>query len=719
MKKGLLLFSLFLTGMRLFATPYYVNSKTGDDTKDGKTPATAWLTLTRVNNTPFNPGDIIHFAKGSSWTSSSDWSEAPTLYIKRSGTSGNPIIFRSYVPAGETSTVRPSFSNVYTATNFANCIRVAADYIIIEDLFVTAAGSNAFIFDSGEGNSSDNNIVRDCEITGCGVAFLVKGRNNFFTKNYIHDLIMVVSDTGPFCTLPREDPRWSRNPCDNDFGCTSFWFYGPNNEVSYNRVINNVGASPDYGGFDGGFLELYEGADNIYAHHNWVENGVGIVEGSNANGDGNFTNLKIVYNVFIENQGMFAAPKASGLLKNFLFAHNTCITKQGTVYKNMFQWFSNTNPPTPINTTDIKVRNNIFVLSGAGEEVTKNNNFSHTNNIYYLTNGASLGALVLGAGEKTMNPLFENEPAKDYRLKAGSPAIDAGADLGFTLESDEKDFENKPAPFEDGPDMGAYESPNNKLKNANMEISTDWTIQLKNGAASTLAFIASRPGFAGRVLKFTTTNAGTDPFSIQVTQPLAIASGKTYTISFKASAEANRAIGVTIQQNVVPYALRFLQTLNLTTTPTIFTYTFNSTVTDVTSLIKFLIGKPATASTASVYIDDVTVREVNSGALRIGEETPLAATTEEDRSGNCDLLSLYPNPVFSALSINAYARISDKLTITVYDMQGKVALLKTFLAQNNGLNTIKVNLESLTNGTYSVSVVSARCSKSGLVVVQK
>jgi len=33
--------------------------------------------------------------------------------------------------------------------------------------------------------------------------------------------------------------------------------YGPNNEVSYNRSINNVGHSYDYK-VDGGFLEFYE-----------------------------------------------------------------------------------------------------------------------------------------------------------------------------------------------------------------------------------------------------------------------------------------------------------------------------------------------------------------------------------------------------------------------------------------------------------------------------
>ena len=119
---------------------------------------------------------------------------------------------------------------------------------------------------------SDHNIVGDCEITGIGVGIFSYGSFNLFTKNYLHDLVMVVDNVIP-----------DSEPGGGDYGATCFWFYAPNNEVSYNRAINNVGHSYDYQ-FDGGFLEFYGNCDNTYAHHNYVEKGCGIMEASPNNG---------------------------------------------------------------------------------------------------------------------------------------------------------------------------------------------------------------------------------------------------------------------------------------------------------------------------------------------------------------------------------------------------------------------------------------------------
>ena len=47
-------------------TAYYV-SNDGDDTNDGLTPATAWKTLTKVNEATFNSGDAVLFERGGLW----------------------------------------------------------------------------------------------------------------------------------------------------------------------------------------------------------------------------------------------------------------------------------------------------------------------------------------------------------------------------------------------------------------------------------------------------------------------------------------------------------------------------------------------------------------------------------------------------------------------------------------------------------------------------
>ncbi len=78
-----------------FAADYYVaiggddddSVETGDP-NNGTDPATPWATIEKVNNSFFQPGDIIHFKCGDEWREQ--------LNVPSSGTYGNPIKFTSY-----------------------------------------------------------------------------------------------------------------------------------------------------------------------------------------------------------------------------------------------------------------------------------------------------------------------------------------------------------------------------------------------------------------------------------------------------------------------------------------------------------------------------------------------------------------------------------------------------------------------------------------------
>ena len=409
-----------------FATDYYVNSNTGSDANNGTTTATPWASLTPVNNGNFQPGDTINFARGSSW---SIQAFEFILRISRSGTAQNRITFRAY-GTGD----KPSFTN--GGNRFNSGISIAASYVTIEDLLVQNTGNYGFRLQTG----ANYNIIRNCEVTTTGIAFYINDNSsyNLLTNNYIHDLKMVVNDTGEFCSLPSTDPRWTRNPCDNDFGATSFWLRGPYNEISYNRSINNVGPSFDYG-VDGGFLEFYANCTGTYVHHNYVDQGVGIVEASV--GQGTNTDITIAYNIFIENRSLFVV-KPSFPTSNFKVENNTFITAAGTPFDNMFG-----------EVNGLFFRNNIFVLGGAGERVGTSNVFTHTNNIFHLLNGAVMGSVILGDGEFITDPLFVDLANKDLRLQPNSPAINAGANLSYTI-----DYLGNAVPFGPAPDMGAFES---------------------------------------------------------------------------------------------------------------------------------------------------------------------------------------------------------------------------------------------------------------------
>ncbi|MBV8251366.1 MAG: right-handed parallel beta-helix repeat-containing protein [Chitinophaga sp.] len=68
-------------------TRYYIDNN-GSDSSDGKSPSTAWKTLSKVNAVTFHPGDSVLFKRGGSWTG--------TLVIKSSGTSDARITFGAY-----------------------------------------------------------------------------------------------------------------------------------------------------------------------------------------------------------------------------------------------------------------------------------------------------------------------------------------------------------------------------------------------------------------------------------------------------------------------------------------------------------------------------------------------------------------------------------------------------------------------------------------------
>lgn len=78
---------------------YYVDAADGDDARDGRSPATAWRSMAKVNATALSPGESVGFERGGLWRE--------TLVISSSGEAGNPVRFGAY-GSGDKPVINPT-----------------------------------------------------------------------------------------------------------------------------------------------------------------------------------------------------------------------------------------------------------------------------------------------------------------------------------------------------------------------------------------------------------------------------------------------------------------------------------------------------------------------------------------------------------------------------------------------------------------------------------
>lgn len=417
---------------------FYVDSEHGADSNPG-TQVAPWKTLKNVDGHNFAAGDVIHFARGSSFKGG--------FLISSSGSEGRPITYTAYGTGPA-----PKFSNPDYAVLNGNAIRVDSSYIVIDGLYFhdcataptgTEGASHKVgaIFISTKG---EHNIVRNCEVTRSPMCIHVYGQHNLITRNYVHDNI--------------------------DFKTNGWWAVGimicnSNNEVSHNEVINCRQNSAQYG-YDGGAMELDDRdfpKDNISIHHNRTRGNEGFLEV--VEGSVSMKNLLVAYNVSDDYQQFLRLSTTE--MSNARVENNTVIlirAKDSVVTPAIIDmsWFTNNNvAPYPIDRNAeppvLVYRNNIFYLGGS-YKVSPHADFPHDHNIYYrprdkaIRGWAILGANAgLGPGDEIADPKFVNMAEGDFHLQPDSPAIRAGVNLGYT-----KDNEDKLVP-PTSPDIGAYQ----------------------------------------------------------------------------------------------------------------------------------------------------------------------------------------------------------------------------------------------------------------------
>ena len=245
-----LMFISSAVGAYVAPREYYI-SNGGNDNADGETPGTAWATITQLNSTVFNPGDMIYLDATSSWNGQ--------LTLHGSGEENNPITLTKYndnndstqrpvingngtvslerrwglgigadnITSGTVELINVSFweiigleiTNLGASLAQRRCgVRVLSDY---------AAGPSDRTMENYVENKMDHIYIRDCYVhdvnsahqgqvaSGYDGAFIAgaKGGGGIISSGFVDDLLV------EGCTVTRCDSEGIRNEaCGPDSG---------------------------------------------------------------------------------------------------------------------------------------------------------------------------------------------------------------------------------------------------------------------------------------------------------------------------------------------------------------------------------------------------------------------------------------------------------------------------------------------------------------------
>ena len=483
-------------------TVYYI-SPSGDDQNDGRTPGTAWKTLTYALSgaSPVMAGDTVFVHAGSY--------VGENILVEKNGTASHPLVIQGY---GQNAGQDPGFDFDYgdtldasrlplldggdrshgTAidlngaqyvefhnlqiTRFENGViddeRLSNRHIVLDRIYLTELGDTTAIY-SGKGIElvSSDNLIRRCVVVNASAqGIYVEGERN------------IIEDCKVYCDDDRSD-----NAAMDYYIVV---YYG-NDNIVRNCYVERIGDLPNYGhGI---------GAKGV-AEHNLFENCTAV----------NFRNEAFYvrhrgaqHNRFVYCTTRGITQGSTGFVVRDGASYNSfdaCIAKDckraiqffdndeddGAQYCGRYNRFTNCiflNNYIAIDFNDdgedTDVDNNAFyncVFDGGNTlvNVERNNydnlmansivtgfsrletgsngytlNFDFTYSDFY-NNGFAMPA---GTGNINADPQFVDSTLNDYHLLAGSPCIDTGTSNGAPAT----DFDGQVRPQGNGLDMGAYE----------------------------------------------------------------------------------------------------------------------------------------------------------------------------------------------------------------------------------------------------------------------
>jgi len=469
---------LFLSiALGLNATNYYIKTG-GNDAAAGTSDATAWATLAKVNASTFYPGDSVLFRRGDTFRGwirfPSSGSSVNRIVIDAYGAGAKPKIFDSKTLSSTSDWTNHS-GNIWKTTATAGVYNSTVQLNDIGNLF----------FNNDTGWGWKKVALVDCTTQGdfyynptdmLVYMYSTSNPGNYYTNiecggNYAQYGVWFTGKS--YITVRNLDARYSGNNCiyldggshnfiieHNDVSMVGGWWYRTETRV---RMGNGIGMWLD-GGNQHDHIIRYNKIDQCYD--------AGISPQGSVHAAYNINmHTNVITNCHYSYEAWCSSPNS---LVNVDFVNNTCINSGYSWSRYHREDAADGNEShvmiwtTSGTITDCDIKNNIFYRSRTRALIirfTGTLKFLMDYNLYYDTpiigEDDDLGvtwttlanwqtASGRDANSINANPLFTTPI--DYHLLVGSPAIDAGTNVGLT-----RDFDGNVVPFNSTPDIGAYE----------------------------------------------------------------------------------------------------------------------------------------------------------------------------------------------------------------------------------------------------------------------
>lgn len=456
---------------------YYVDATSGNDANDGLTQLSPWQTINKINGHTFDPGSKIHFKRGETWTGTRLVVPASNLYFGVYGAGGKPIIDGNdtvdcIVTNGKSNLIFEDL-DVTQGLDFGIAVG-AVDNIKIINCDVHDCGNDNIIYNGStngliSGGSSYNAYTRTNDDRLISAIELKDGAHDITISGveiYGCDASAFAAHYGTGIavhshaeyTVPYNITIDSCNIHDQGTRCYGIRINNANTAAMTDRAIvisNNTIEDGAYGGI----------LINSTAGTSYLLNGISIennIIAFNTNrlqlAIQNSNNITVKNNLLINNNN-------AQMGQNLAITDTTNINIYNNTLYSLFDNFWSSVYIDGAFCSNVVLKNNIIggaiaslycilvtATAGTAGMVIDYNLYQYAgagnrwawggvsmNYATWLTNNSN------DANSPTRgDPLFADPPTNDFTLQAGSPAINAGVDVGLSY-------------LGVAPDCGAYE----------------------------------------------------------------------------------------------------------------------------------------------------------------------------------------------------------------------------------------------------------------------